>query len=166
MDLLLIRHAEAEDIDGKTIKNDFDRPLTDFGQKQAKNLGKFLSKTLSGPVLLASSPLVRAHQTAQILKKHAEKVISEWETWEEVGIPADWEAMRNRLGQSQAPGVILVGHMDEIAHLAEKLIGSTEGTLSFKKGAAALFRWNGTLRWQTARLKWWIDTDLLDSMSS
>jgi len=165
MELVLVRHAEAEDPDGKRIKTDFDRPLTDQGRKQAKNLGKFLKKTSLTGSLLIASPLVRAQETAQILHNEARSIFADFETWKECGIPASWEELRNRLEPLKLPSAVLVGHMDEIAILAEKLLGATRSSLSFRKCAAALFRWEGGLRWQTARLKWWIDPEILSLMA-
>jgi len=161
MQLILVRHAEAHDPDGVTIRNDRERPLTDHGIWQARLLGDFFAKVLSEKAFLASSPLVRAHQTAQMLQEKAPERVLPLEIWDELAIPADFEGLREKLREVEHPIAILVGHMDDIGDLAGKLVGAAAATMPLRKGAAALFQWKGKLRWETAVLKWWVDPELL-----
>ena len=62
MDLILWRHAEAED-----DADDMRRRLTSKGRKQAARAAEWLLQRLPARFLLLSSPAVRAHQTAQAL---------------------------------------------------------------------------------------------------
>ncbi|MSQ20237.1 MAG: hypothetical protein EXR39_11960 [Betaproteobacteria bacterium] len=64
MDLLLWRHAEAED-----GANDLARKLTKRGEKQASRVASWLLERLPEQVLLLSSPAVRTRQTAVALGK-------------------------------------------------------------------------------------------------
>ncbi|MEW6736951.1 MAG: histidine phosphatase family protein [Acidobacteriota bacterium] len=59
--LLLLRHAKSSWDDSS--QRDFDRPLSERGQRDAPRMGKQLS--LSGPIpdLILCSPAVRAQQT-------------------------------------------------------------------------------------------------------
>src|SRR5438270_12691065 len=69
MDLLIIRHGIAEDKDdfAKTGESDDRRPLTAEGRMKMTHAAEGLREIAPGISLLASSPLVRAHQTAEIV---------------------------------------------------------------------------------------------------
>src|SRR5919198_800917 len=64
MQLYFLRHGEA-DWPGWT-KPDDERPLTDFGKKEARQLAKFLDRLKVKPNLILTSPLPRASQTAEV----------------------------------------------------------------------------------------------------
>ncbi len=63
MDLILWRHAEAEDI----ASTDLARALTTRGRKQAQNVAKWLRTRLPDDALVLASPAVRTIQTAETL---------------------------------------------------------------------------------------------------
>src|SRR5438094_8995307 len=69
MDLLIIRHAIAEDKDvfAQTEQGDDERPLTDEGREKMKRGAEGLRSVAPEISLLATSPLVRARQTAEIV---------------------------------------------------------------------------------------------------
>jgi phosphohistidine phosphatase len=62
MDLILWRHAEAEE-----HADELRRRLTTKGRKQAQRAAEWLLHRLPARFMLISSPAVRAHQTAQAL---------------------------------------------------------------------------------------------------
>ncbi len=66
--LTLIRHAKS---DWDNDLSDFDRPLSERGEKDAPKMGEYLAANLPKPDLIISSPAVRAYETAEII---AEKV--------------------------------------------------------------------------------------------
>mgnify|MGYP006279350047 CR=1 FL=1 len=156
MELILIRHCQAEDVDGSRIKTDFDRPLTAKGVKQAKNLAKAIQKYIDSDTRFATSPLIRALQTMEVLCDKLGKRGTEFEVWNPLAIPMDFEKLRDSLSESCANKAVLVGHMDDLANFAGKVLGCPDGTLHFRKGAAASIIWEGGLRWGTGRLEWWI----------
>lgn len=65
--LYLVRHAKA--IERSKIKSDFDRDLTEKGQKTSILVGKHLSSLNILPDLVISSPAKRAYNTAIIICK-------------------------------------------------------------------------------------------------
>src|SRR6478736_1625210 len=65
MELLVIRHAKAED--QSVSGSDFDRALVEKGYEQSRRLGRFLKKVDRRPDVVLASPLVRAQQTAETL---------------------------------------------------------------------------------------------------
>jgi phosphohistidine phosphatase len=69
MQLLIVRHGIAEDRDAWAPHDDDARPLTADGKKKMKEAAKGLQALVPKVDLVASSPLVRAMQTAVILTK-------------------------------------------------------------------------------------------------
>src|SRR2546423_6235921 len=64
MELILWRHADAEDANGK---EDGERELTKKGRKQAERMAKWLRPRLEGDWRIVVSPAKRALQTAKPL---------------------------------------------------------------------------------------------------
>ena len=71
MELLIIRHGLAGDKTAwaKKGRPDAERPLTKEGRRKLKEAAPGLAKVFGKAELLASSPLVRALQTAELLPK-------------------------------------------------------------------------------------------------
>jgi phosphohistidine phosphatase len=69
MELLVVRHATAEDKDAfaRTGEDDDLRPLTPGGQREMREIARALHELVPEIHALAASPLVRAVQTAEIL---------------------------------------------------------------------------------------------------
>lgn len=62
--LTLIRHAKS---DHDNDLSDFDRPLSERGEKDAHLMGEYLAKNLTKPDLIISSSAERAARTAEII---------------------------------------------------------------------------------------------------
>jgi phosphohistidine phosphatase SixA len=73
--LLIIRHAEAEPATATSREADDVRALTDRGRRQAAVLAPALRALDLLPSIILTSPLVRARQTAAILRDEAGKSI-------------------------------------------------------------------------------------------
>ena len=73
MDLLIVRHAIAEERETGAPRDDDLRPLTDDGKQKMKEAAKGLQSLVPKLDVLASSPLTRGMQTAAILAKVYEK---------------------------------------------------------------------------------------------
>jgi phosphohistidine phosphatase len=69
MKLLIIRHAVAEERDAwaNTGKSDDERPLTTEGRGKMARNARGLREGVPSVDLVATSPLVRARQTAEIV---------------------------------------------------------------------------------------------------
>lgn len=66
MDLILWRHAEAEDL-SRNVRSDAERKLTSKGQKQAINMALWLNRVLPPHCKILVSPAKRTVQTAMAL---------------------------------------------------------------------------------------------------
>lgn len=73
MQLLVVRHAIAEEREKWAPRDDKLRPLTDDGKKKMKEAAKGLRALVPRVDVLATSPLTRASQTAQLLAKVYER---------------------------------------------------------------------------------------------
>jgi phosphohistidine phosphatase len=65
MDVYLIRHAEAAELDNEIVEEGF-RYITPFGRKRAISAAKKIKELGSSFDIIYSSPLVRAVQTAEV----------------------------------------------------------------------------------------------------
>jgi phosphohistidine phosphatase len=131
MDLILWRHAEAED--GGPGLPDTKRRLTARGEKQAHDLAKWLQPRLPKKVKILVSPAVRTQQTAHALALP-------FEVEPKIGIganAADLIAATNWPEHSGA--VLLVGHQPSLGQLAAMLLSGSEADWSVKKGGVWWF---------------------------
>lgn len=71
MEIIFLRHAPAGEREdwAKTGRPDSERPLTPEGLKRAREAAKGLAKLVEAADLVATSPWVRARQTAEIAAK-------------------------------------------------------------------------------------------------
>ena len=124
MDLILWRHAEAED-----GLPDAGRKLTDKGLKQAKQMADWLKARLPQNTRILVSPAMRAQQTAAALDM-------EFETVKEVGLSSNTVALLTKAGWPDAHGaVLIVGHQPTLGQIAAFLLCGEEQDWSIKKGA-------------------------------
>ena len=123
MDLILWRHAEAEE-----GANDLARELTPKGHKQAARVAEWMLQRLPARFTLVSSPAARAQQTAQALGIPVK-------TAKDIAPGAAVSAIIKASGWPDAKGtVVLVGHQPDLGHAAAFLVASTQGGVSIKKG--------------------------------
>jgi phosphohistidine phosphatase len=130
MDLLLWRHAEAEDIaDG----GDLERELTPKGRAQATAMARWLKNNGPRDPRILVSPAMRTQQTAQAFSKHFETcvAISPNASVSDLLKASGWP--KGLVSPDEA--VILVGHQPTLGQVAAKLISGRESSWSVKKGA-------------------------------
>jgi phosphohistidine phosphatase len=152
MKLILIRHARAEE--RALFRRDRTRALTEDGRRRMRKAARGLCALLSGVSQIATSPLLRARQTAEIIASVCDglKVAPLPEL--APGVPArDLLAWLHT--QPEDAVLALVGHEPDLGQLAGLLLcGRSIGFIKFKKGAAALIEFadapaagKGTLTW-------------------
>lgn len=132
MDLILWRHAEAED-----GAPDAARQLTAKGEKQAQKIAKWLKERIEKPVRILVSPTVRTQQTAQALNL-------KFETETEVGVNSSPRKILQATGWPHTEGtVIVVGHQPTLGQLAAFFLSGEEADWDIKKGAVWWFEAQG-----------------------
>lgn len=124
MDLILWRHADAED-----GVPDASRKLTAKGEKQAQLMGQWLKSNLPDEFRVLASPTRRTQQTAQALAKTFETVKS-------IGPGADAMAVLAAAGWPDAKRTVVVaGHQPALARVAAFLLAGAESDWNMKKGS-------------------------------
>ena len=128
MDLILWRHAEAED--AAEGQDDLARALTPRGEKQAFRVAGWLDRQLPEGTRVLSSPALRCEQTVLALGR-------KFKLRDELG-PAATPA--SLLEAAQWPDakqpVLLVGHQPVLGETLAQLLGVQGGSLPVRKGAA------------------------------
>ena len=130
MQLYFLRHGEA-DWPGWT-KPDDERPLTDSGKKEVRQVGKFLNRLKVKPDLIVTSPLPRALQTAEVAAEQLKTKLRQDEALEpgfgisELGIV---------LKRHRSKVLMLVGHEPDFSSVISALTG---GFLKMSKAGVAL----------------------------
>jgi phosphohistidine phosphatase len=135
MDLILWRHAEAEDGDGRAP--DAKRRLTARGEKQARKMAAWLKTHLPRNTTVLVSPTERTQQTAHALGLP-------FEIEPKIGVGADCADLLAATGWpdskvSRGGTLILVGHQPTLGRLAALLLSGTEADWAVKKGAVWWF---------------------------
>ena len=124
MDLILWRHAEAED-----GTPDEQRKLTGKGHKQAAKIADWLEEHLSKHASVLVSPAVRTQQTAKALT-------AKFSTTEDVGLNASPASILKAAGWPATGGtVIVVGHQPTLGMTAAKLLSGRDLEWSIRRGA-------------------------------
>lgn len=130
MNLIFVRHGIAEDKD--LGKPDEERELTEQGRQELKDAAPHLAAYLNGKtVRLITSPLVRAVQTAEILKDAG---LPEAEIQEFAG-SGDFDGLRRAASAQKDKVHVIVGHSPS---LDEWIACITDQPVELKKAAAAL----------------------------
>ena len=124
MELILWRHAEAED----GMPDDV-RPLTAKGEKQADKMAAFLRARLPHDTRILVSPTKRTQQTAHALTRHyiTESSVAPGASPETILKAADWPDGKG--------SVLIVGHQPALGGVAALLMTDHPDYWSIKKGA-------------------------------
>ena len=130
MDLILWRHAEAEDGPvGGDASSDLERSLTARGEKQAFRMASWLDRQLPEGIRIVVSPARRCEQTALALGRKY-KIRPEL-------APGAMPAQLLELVQwplSKSP-ILVIGHQPTLGQTIAQLLGLQEGDCPVKKGA-------------------------------
>jgi phosphohistidine phosphatase len=126
MDLILWRHAEAEDV----AQSDAARQLTTRGRKQAQAAAKWLRQRLPSDTLILASPAARTVQTV-------ESLTDQYRTVDSIGPGAAPEAVlaAARWPEGLAQTVLVVGHQPTLGLVASLLVAGEAAEWTIKKGA-------------------------------
>ena len=156
MELLVIRHGAAMDKEefAKAGKSDDLRPLTSAGMEEMKEIARGLRELVKKIDLLATSPLVRAVQTAEIIGAAYDVPVSEtttalspdssteeFEKW-----CADFEDVKR---------VAIVGHEPHLTMLVTWLLtGEEDSIIELKKGGMCLLEFDSGIKSGSGVLNW------------
>ena len=127
MDLVLWRHAEAQDwVEGC---DDMARTLTSRGDKQAARMAKWLHRQIPDTARILVSPARRSEQTAQALGR-------KFKVKAELGPGCTVAQLLELVQWPDAKGTVLVGgHQPTRGQTISQLMGLSVNECAVKKGA-------------------------------
>jgi phosphohistidine phosphatase len=164
--VLLVRHAAA--VDRLAFEGaDADRPLTAEGARRFRRAARALAVRLPEIQAIASSPRLRARETADLL---AAELAGDSERLDLGALEPDarpaatlaWLRSRRELDT-----VALVGHEPQLSRLEAWLLVARERPLAaFKKGGAALVEIPGRIAAGRALLAWHLTASQLRDLAA
>ena len=166
--LLLMRHCKSDW--GMEGLEDFDRPLSGRGRKDARRAGRFLGAAGIEPDAIVASPSARTRATTEIVARRAR--LDAPVAWEQGLYGAEAETYLAILkGLDPAfTSALLVGHNPALEHLVASLTG---GLVHLPTGSLLLLRpgtelepmesWSG-LGPGTCTLEWLVSPRLLRAL--
>jgi phosphohistidine phosphatase len=161
MDIHLVRHGIAAPAGPENNFQDERRELTAEGIQKMRQAVKGLRNLELAADFIASSPLIRAVQTAEIVAE-ALKFRQPVAEWDELAPEAPVEGVFTRLTEVRdRNSVWLVGHQPSIGWLACYLICENSKTsLPFKKGAVLAVRIDDVPPRSAGELLWLLPSKL------
>jgi len=163
MDLYIIRHAWAGQYGDPQWPDDAQRPLTKKGRKRFAAMVNILGERGMEPSLIATSPMLRCRETAQILTEglfDQPEIIDRQELLPHGDLASllVWTAQQ----AEEHPQIAWVGHAPDVGQLTAALIGQGNVSIRFAKGAVAAVRFDGPIEIAAGELRWLITAKLLD----
>ena len=162
--VILFRHGKSDW--GANYNHDHDRPLSKRGVRDAKKMGKFLSKKVEVPDLVISSTALRTRDTIELAVKNGG-----WSTiikYEKSIYGASLEKLLNILKEqdNKYQCICLVGHEPIFSSFIEKVKG--QSIIKFPTGAIGKVsfdtkKWNEiNLTSDQCELKWFFKPKEID----
>lgn len=131
MDLILWRHAEAEDLDETEDGggSDLSRRLTAKGEKQAARMAAWLDRQLGDGVRIWCSPSVRTEQTVLTLGR-------KYRVRAELGPEGSVDGLLQVVQWPDARHpALVVGHQPTLGRVVARLLGWREEECAIRKGS-------------------------------
>jgi len=155
MFLYIIRHAWAADRDDAVWPDDRRRPLTPEGTKRFAHFVEKLGRRGFAPNIIATSPLVRCRQTAELIAQFLPAQSTTVVNRKELAPDSDWSGILEwSARQPQDQDIAWVGHAPDVGNMLAALIGSPDAAIAVGKGAVAAVQFpvkpelgQGELRW-------------------
>lgn len=153
VDLFILRHGKAQAAD-HTI-HDAERALTPKGRDEIISVAQWMESRGYTFDLIATSPLKRARQTAEIVAStHGlkDRVV----VWDALGTGGELDAICHDLGQCEDTArVLIVGHEPTLSTLISRIIsGSDDAAIVMAKGGLAKIRDYSFVQRPSGRLQW------------
>ncbi|MBF8294068.1 MAG: putative phosphohistidine phosphatase, SixA [Bacteroidetes bacterium] len=155
MTIYLLRHGDAVDT---PAVHDSDRPLSNFGQRQATAAGRYLAKTNAeiGQILCSTS--LRARQTAEAIQRELPSVpVGATELLASSSDPRD---IIHELQKTSFKSVLMVGHEPHLSRTLSLLLwGDPRSRVEMKKCSLACISVSDPLEEGRGVLQWLMSSD-------
>lgn len=154
MELYLVRHGIAEDLKPGSTRLDSERALTAEGRRKVREAAKGLHALKVKPGRIGTSPLVRARQTAEILRD----VLGSRRAVEDCAFLAEGpETARvvRWLRKRTCASAMLVGHLPYLAESASELLTRSRALdLRLRRASACCISFDGAPAAGRGKLEW------------
>jgi phosphohistidine phosphatase len=160
MKLFIVRHAWAGEHGDPRYPDDRLRPLTSEGGKRFAAVVKKLVDRGFRPRLVATSPLLRCLQTAEIVSEHVHghpRVVQR----DELAPGSDLAAMLRWTADQEEQPVAWVGHAPDVGLFAAALIGDGRSSIRFAKAAVCAIDFDSEMAAGRGELQWLATAKLL-----
>lgn len=156
MKILILRHAEAMNRNPKKFPDDGLRPLTKTGQEKSAEVAQVLRKSKTRFDMVFSSPLLRAQQTANIVRKELHLAKSRLVFTDHLAPLGDLDLLVEEIRKLDPISIVLlVGHEPELSELISIFLsGGRSLSIVMKKGGLCCLSMDefeagkyGTLEW-------------------
>jgi len=162
MKLYLMRHGLALDLAEAGVTSDAERPLSPKGRKKTRQVARGLAALEVAPGVVASSPLRRAQETADIV---AEVLETRTDVCPALAPGGDVKDLIEWLEELAEDSVLAVGHMPDLAEMLSYLVsGDARARVEFKKAAVALVQFDGRPRVGAGMLAWLLPPSVLRAL--
>ena len=139
MDLFVLRHGKA----GQSSEepDDRKRALTADGKDEMRKIGKWMRQKKFDFEVIATSPLARAYESADIVARSLAKK-DRLAVWEELAPGGDLNTICYRAAQfGEDAAILLTGHEPQLSTLISRIIsGNDNVSLILAKGGLAKIR--------------------------
>lgn len=161
MNIHLLRHGIAAALGHENNFRDEQRALTPEGIAKMREAAQGLKRLQTNFDVIATSPLIRARQTAEIVAD-ALKFRQSLDEWDELVPEGAVDAVLGRLNEfRECKSLLLVGHQPSIGCIASYLVfGDARVSLPFKKGAVFCVQVNNPPPW-AGELSWMLPSRML-----
>ncbi len=166
MKLVVVRHAIAGDrvAFAETGQPDSERPLTDAGRKKMRANARGLRAVVPTLDVLATSPFLRARETADILAETYGRKVDEVPALAHGG---SRPALLAWLQAQHAETIAVVGHEPDLSQLIGWLVtGEAAPIVPLKKGGAALLLFPDLPLFGDAEIRWVLSPKLLRQLGA
>jgi phosphohistidine phosphatase len=151
MNIYLLRHAIAVPHGTPGVKEE-NRPLTKDGIRKMKEVAEGMQRLDLEFDIIATSPLLRAKQTADIVAKLWDQ---KPEIWKSLDPSEDPRQLVAAVRKASVENLLLVGHEPHLSQFISVLLcGSTDAQIDFKKGGLCKVTSDDVIYGRCATLHW------------
>src|SRR5262249_55485926 len=156
------RHAEAASRSDPNYADE-DRPLTDEGRDQAKQLAKALVARGVQFNAVISSPLIRARQTAEEMLQNMPGPLAELEFCRHLAPGGTARKLLRFVIGTSSESVALIGHEPDLSSFAGRMIGCRKAQIDLAKAGVVLVRFDGAPEKSQGVLAWLLTPEWLNA---
>ena len=164
MKFYIVRHGIALNVGEAGIRRDHDRTLSPEGKEKTSQAAAGMAALGCRPDRVATSPLPRAEETAQIM---AEVLCPKApvDRCDFLAPGAATQEVLDWLAREKPSDAMVVGHMPDVARMASELLTGGQGLeLVFKKAAVCCVSFDGEPALGEACLEWLLQPRVLRAL--